>query len=186
MQRTLITMSLAVALFASGCVHAGPHRHHHRDSHGHEDWAKVTHVEPVYERVSYPEKHCWTERVHGGKHHHKRDQHTSYVPVVTGALVGGVVGNQFGRGKGKDAMTVGGVLLGAAVGHDLSRGGHHGYRDHRPRVVERCEYRDNYREELVGYRVSYRYHGERYTTRTDYHPGDRIKVHAEVRPKRHR
>jgi outer membrane lipoprotein SlyB len=36
--------------------------------------------------------------------------------VFTGALIGGAIGNQFGSGSGKDAMTVIGVLGGASRG----------------------------------------------------------------------
>jgi uncharacterized protein YcfJ len=45
-------------------------------------------------------------------------------------LGGGVVGHQFGSGRGNDAATVAGALGGAAVGHELAenRSGHDGYR----------------------------------------------------------
>ena len=33
--------------------------------------------------------------------------------VLAGAIIGGVIGNQFGNGKGKDAMTVLGAIVGA-------------------------------------------------------------------------
>lgn len=33
-----------------------------------------------------------------------------------------------------------------------------------------------------GYNVTYEYAGRRYQTRTDYHPGDRIRVRVDVRP----
>ncbi|MGB0635115.1 MAG: glycine zipper 2TM domain-containing protein [Paracoccaceae bacterium] len=40
------------------------------------------------------------------------DRPTSSGEVVAGAAVGGVVGNQFGKGKGKKAMTVLGAIIG--------------------------------------------------------------------------
>jgi uncharacterized protein YcfJ len=37
--------------------------------------------------------------------------------TVGGAVVGGVIGNQFGSGKGNTAATIGGALLGGYVGN---------------------------------------------------------------------
>jgi uncharacterized protein YcfJ len=37
--------------------------------------------------------------------------------TVGGAVVGGVIGSQFGSGKGKTAATIGGALLGGYVGN---------------------------------------------------------------------
>jgi uncharacterized protein YcfJ len=99
---------------------------------------------------------------------------------VVGSVLGGVAGNQVGKGRGRDAATVAGALLGAAIAHDLH--------DRPSRVhydtVERCRDVTRYREEerIDGYRVTYRYKGETYTTRTDHDPGDRIRVRVDVRP----
>ena len=78
------------------------------------DKAKVVSVDPIYEtvQVTFPEKQCWKERVR----HQGRGHEGSYTPVIAGAIVGGVVGNQFGGGRGRDALTVAGALLGASVG----------------------------------------------------------------------
>ena len=50
--------------------------------------------------------------------------------------------------------------------------------------MERCEvnYVTEQRRELEGYRVTYRYGGRNYTTRTRTHPGTRIRVQVEVTP----
>ena len=37
---------------------------------------------------------------------------------LVGALFGGAIGNQFGNGDGKDAMTLFGALMGASLAHD--------------------------------------------------------------------
>jgi uncharacterized protein YcfJ len=51
--------------------------------------------------------------------------------AVTGAIIGGVIGNQFGGGSGKDAMTVLGAIVGAnAVDNKKTITGH--------RIEERC------------------------------------------------
>ena len=42
--------------------------------------------------------------------------------TLAGAGLGGVVGNQFGKGKGKTAATVAGVVAGGAIGHHVASG----------------------------------------------------------------
>ena len=37
---------------------------------------------------------------------------------IIGAIFGGAIGNQFGEGDGKDAMTLAGIYLGASLAHD--------------------------------------------------------------------
>lgn len=36
-----------------------------------------------------------------------------------GAAAGGVIGNQFGKGKGKDLATIGGIIAGGTAGHQM-------------------------------------------------------------------
>lgn len=52
-----------------------------------------------------------------------------YAAPVGGAVVGGVVGNQFGGGSGKTALTVVGALGGAFAGHKVEE-------KHRDKVYE--------------------------------------------------
>ncbi len=42
--------------------------------------------------------------------------------TVGGAIIGGIIGSQFGHGGGRTAATVGGVLLGGLAGHEIVRG----------------------------------------------------------------
>jgi len=39
--------------------------------------------------------------------------------TLVGAGAGGLAGNQFGKGKGKDAATAAGVVGGGILGHEL-------------------------------------------------------------------
>ena len=169
MNKNSLVFVAAVSLAAvSGSVFA---------KHGFQDSARVVWVKPIYEtvEVSRPVESCWEEEAYRAS----RDGH-SYTPVIVGAIVGGVVGNQFGKGRGKDAMTAAGALLGASVGSDISRQRGSGYVTTRTR----CEMVDNYeyREELVGYRVKYRYKGNTYWTRTRHHPGESLRVRVNVEP----
>ncbi len=36
-----------------------------------------------------------------------------------GAAAGGLVGNQFGKGKGNDLATIGGIIVGGTAGHQM-------------------------------------------------------------------
>ncbi|MFQ5634621.1 MAG: glycine zipper 2TM domain-containing protein [Gammaproteobacteria bacterium] len=158
-----------------------------RDSNAYYDYAKVTHVEPITRivQISSPREVCWNERVRTVRDRgYRRDR--SFTPTVIGGLLGGVVGNQFGRGRGNTAMTVAGALLGASIGRDASSRQYH---RPRPATVDysterRCEVEQVVHEEerVDGYRVEYRFRGRKYVTRTDTDPGRRIRVRVEVDP----
>jgi uncharacterized protein YcfJ len=147
--------------------------------HGFVGKAKVIEAEPLYEtvEVANPVTECWTERV--TRNNHRRG---SYTAPLAGGIVGGVVGNQFGGGRGKTVLTVAGALLGASMGHDYNTSHYRG----RPRVenVRHCETVDRYEQEqqLVGYRVKYRYEGQTYYTQTTEYPGKFIPVRVKVSP----
>ncbi len=49
------------------------------------------------------------------------------------------------------------------------------------RLCETVEY-STWREELVAYRVAYRYRGRIFHTKTAWHPGERIRVDAVLKP----
>jgi uncharacterized protein YcfJ len=94
--------------------------------------------------------------------------------VFAGAIIGGAIGNQFGGGSGKDAMTI----LGAIVGADVAS---------RPRdkVVGytsewRCEMVEVPQETRVfhHYQVTYLMNGKHYRINTDrlFEVGQRITI----------
>ncbi len=144
------------------------------------DTARVLKVKPIYEtvRVNHPRRRCWDEPVY------HRGGGNSAVPMITGAIIGGVIGNQFGRGHGRDALTVAGTLLGGAIGNDIGRSNAGpGYET----VERRCRMENRYtnRQEVVGYRVKYRYNGKTHWTRTQQRPGKYIHVNVKVRPDRY-
>jgi len=169
-------VTLFVGLVAASSAMAGGHYGAENSYYAQGD---VLRAKPIYEtvQVNHPEQQCWNERVrHRGKRH--RD---SYTPMIAGAIVGGVVGNQFGKGGGKDAMTVAGALLGGSFGSDMGK--HHRGRGYTT-IEQRCETIDNFTEkrELVGYKVKYRYDGKTYWTHTDHHPGRHINLKVSVAP----
>lgn len=150
------------------------------------DWARVVRVEPVvvYQQVPVTERFCERQPVTVVERRRSDDR----APAILGAIVGGAIGNHFGRGDGRDAATAAGALLGYHAVRDSQR-----RQDRYYGGTRYVEYRDVCRNEtfyrteerIVGYDVTYRYNGRLYTTRMDHHPGDRIRVVADVRPVRY-
>jgi len=62
---------------------------------------------------------------------------------LVGALFGGAIGNSFGKGDGKDAMTLFGALMGASLAHDEEVANGQG-----SRVVTVCDVQTRYEEEV--------------------------------------
>lgn len=140
--------------------------------------AKVTHVEPIYEQISVriPEEHCWNETV-------AIERRRSATGPILGAIIGGALGNELGHKKSnKRVGAVVGAALGASLGNDIARQRGHNQRHYE--TVQRCESRDRFeqRQELIGYDVEYRYHGEIYHTRMPYNPGREMEIEVQVRP----
>jgi hypothetical protein len=110
------------------------------------------------------------------------------VATVIGGLVGAAIGSQVGGGSARYATSAIGTMVGGMAGRQI-------YEQNR---------RDQYRSGTVrvcdpvpaggygsyptgdgrvsGYDVTYEYAGRTFRTRTDYHPGDRIRVRVDVRP----
>ena len=68
------------------------------------------HYKNVVKQVPYEVEVC--KRVHQGT------GDGSATNEIIGAIFGGAIGNQFGEGDGKDAMTLAGMFLGASLAHD--------------------------------------------------------------------
>ena len=145
---------------------------------GYVDTAEVIQAEPLYKpvRVAHPVSECWIERVT-----YASRGHNAYAGPVAGGVIGGVLGNRLARGRGRTAMTVAGTLLGASIGQRL---GSASYRPPTTADVRRCATVNRYeqRQQLVGYRVDYRYEGQTFSTRTPKHPGRFIRVRVNVDP----
>lgn len=160
-------------------------------------YAPVVDVEPIVRivRVERPRRECWNEEVYeevpAPRHSYGSSGRGSAGATIAGGVVGGVIGRQFGGGKGRDAMTLFGTLVGAAIANDRAGRRHAGYQsaanydyERRPVTVERCRVdTESFEEERVeGYRVTYLYDGDTYTMRTREHPGEQVKLRVAVRP----
>ena len=94
-------------------------------------------------------------------------------PNIGGAIIGGIIGNQFGSGSGKEAMTALGAVIGSQHGTRSSR--IVGYRQER---VCSTEYEYVKSQVHDGYKVTYEYNGNLYQihTMTKYKIGGKIKL----------
>ncbi len=186
MNKIFALVTATMLMSASTVVFADHDYRVARSSQAMYDYARVISSEPIvnYVTVSTPVRECWEETqyytVDRGAQHARGG-------TFVGALIGGVIGHQFGSGRGNDAATVAGTLIGAAIGNDAARENYDGDRYERhARPVRRCEtnYRERREQRIDGYRVTYRYKGQKYMTEMPYDPGRKIRVRVDIRPAR--
>ncbi|MGL4230139.1 MAG: glycine zipper 2TM domain-containing protein [Casimicrobium sp.] len=172
------------------------------------DVAQVVSAQPIYERVNTPRQNCWNETVSYDRRTPSAYQPAQYnapapssertvgAGTILGAVIGGVVGHQFGNSsRGRDHGTVAGAVVGGIVGNSIENSQPRTYSannydpqparvDYAPetRSVQRCETVNESREEISGYNVTYRYNGRDYTTRMPYDPGQTINVRVNLAP----
>ena len=128
----------------------------------------VINVEDYYVRQVEPiivEK-CYTENVPVYRNNNSGSE-------ITGAIIGGLIGNQFGSGKGKDAMTVLGAIAGANSQHRSREFAGYTY-------ANSCYQEKTYTETYVhsGYVVTYLINGryEQVISERRYKKGQHIKI----------
>ena len=147
------------------------------------DYATVISARPIvrYVTITTPVKECWQDTEYYTVNHRAPGATGS---TLFGALVGGVVGHQFGSGRGKDAATVAGTMLGAAIANDAVNRNGGNYQTTHSRPVTRCEtqYREREEKRIDGYNVVYRYRGQKYATRMPHDPGNRVRLRVDIRP----
>lgn len=96
--------------------------------------------------------------------------------AIGGAILGGLVGNQFGDGRGKDIGTAAGAILGGSVGYDQAK-----RRETKKvvtRYVEQCKTVNHSHSKTrnTGYEVTYQYAGQIYTTNMAEEPAARFAI----------
>lgn len=180
----LAALASAAMLLGTPAAYADHDYRSSRDDRAMYDYARVVSSQPIvnYVTVKTPVRECWEET-----QYYSVDRHAGHRGggTLLGAVIGGVIGHQIGSGRGNDAATVAGSLIGAAIGNDTARKRHgeSGVEQH-ARPVERCKtsYREHREERVDGYRVTYRYNGQKYVTEMPYDPGQKIRVRVDVRP----
>lgn len=118
------------------------------------------------------------------------------VATVVGGIAGAVLGSKIGGGSGTYVASALGTMVGGMAGRQIYENVQRNRNQNRGTVTYcdpepvRDGYYGNQRvnaggindSRVDGYDVTYEYAGRQFTTRTNYHPGDRIRVRVDVRP----
>lgn len=162
-----------IALLAAGGAIAQP------QGPGFIDRARVQSVEPQYENVQVPRQECGIEVI--TEQRPAAVSNGGYGGAIVGGLAGGVLGNQVGRGHGREAATAAGAVIGALTGDRLANG-QPAPVEQTQREVRTCRTVNDLQQRITGYRVSYEYHGQMYTTVMRQQPGHSLPVRVSVTP----
>lgn len=109
------------------------------------------------------------------------------VATVIGGIAGAVLGSQVGDGSGRYVGTAVGSMIGGMAGRSIYDSQQRNRQVQRGtvRVCDPVPVNDRYGDyedgRVSGYDVTYEYARRTYHTRTDHHPGDRIRVRVDVR-----
>ena len=166
MKKPIIIGSIIAALGIAGGVAVGAYQ----SSESGPRYADIVSVDPIVQTSSTPREVCENVTV---THQRPVKDENRIAGTAIGAIVGGVVGNQFGGGSGKKIMTaagaVGGGLAGNQVQQQMQRG------DTYQTTEQRCSTVNDSKQETVGYDVRYRYDGEVHEAKLDDKPeGERV------------
>ncbi|SFK35174.1 glycine zipper 2TM domain-containing protein [Lysobacter sp. cf310] len=114
------------------------------------------------------------------------------VATVIGGILGAAVGSQVGGGSARYATSAVGSMVGGMAGRSVYEQSKRNSSRDRVGSVRVCDPVQNtgYGNNGYGgddravsaYDVTYEYGGRSYRTRTNYHPGDKIRVRVDVRP----
>ncbi|MDP2369555.1 glycine zipper 2TM domain-containing protein [Rhodoferax sp.] len=146
------------------------------------DQARVRGADPQYENISVPRNECSSHWVADS---YRVDRERQYGGAIVGGLAGGIIGHQVGKGSGKDAATALGAVVGAIAGDRLEnreRAEHYDRHERAPREVKRCRTVYDTQTRITGYRVTYEYRGQHYSTFMRENPGHSLALRVSVEP----
>jgi uncharacterized protein YcfJ len=142
------------------------------------DNARVRSVDPQYESVSVPREECRSHWINETRRTGGRE----YGGAVIGGVAGALLGNQVGRGHGREAATALGAVVGAFAGDRIANGDRWEQYEEVPREVTSCRTVSDVQTRVAGYRVNYEYRGQQFTTLMRENPGPSLQVRVSVEP----
>lgn len=144
------------------------------------DHARVRSVEPQYESITVPRNECSTQWVNETRPIGGGGQ--NYGGAIVGGVAGALLGNQVGKGHGREAATAVGAVVGAFAGDRVANGNRQEQYQVVPREVTSCRTVNDVQTRIAGYRVTYDYRGQHYTTSMRENPGPNLQVRVSVDP----
>lgn len=168
MNRSPLFVLLAIATAAIGA-----------QAHTYTDNARVLGVEAQYENVSVPRQECRTDWVAQAGPAGRPD----YGGAVVVGLADALLGNQFGSGRGREAGTAVGAIIGALTGDNIA-GCSRWEQPFEPVARAMISFRTvgDVQSHVVSYRVDYEYRGQRFSTLMQDQPGPFVPVRVSVEP----
>ena len=148
------------------------------------DTARVRNVTPQHENISVPRNECTSQWV---TEQQAAPTSRNYGGLAIGGVAGALLGNQVGGGRGREAATAVGAVVGALTGeHFANQNGWGGYQQAAPqqqqRQVQSCRTVNDVQSRVTSYQVEYEYRGQVYSTVTREHPGRTLPVRVSVAP----
>lgn len=134
-------------------------------------YAQVVSATPIKETVKNPRKECRNVTV---THRRPIQDENRIAGSVLGAVAGGVIGHQFGGGRGKDVATVVGALGGGYAGNQAQ--GALQNNDTYTTTEQRCKTVYDKSEKTLGYDVTYKIGDQQGKIRMDKDPGSQIPL----------
>ena len=134
-------------------------------------YADVINVSEITKTIETPREVCEDVAVTRQK---EPNDKRKLLGTATGAVVGGLLGNQVGGGRGKTMATVAGAAAGGYAGNKVQ--GNAQAKKTETTTERKCSTVTDTREEVVGYNVSYRIGDQTGEVRMDEKPGSRIPV----------
>jgi len=134
-------------------------------------YAQVVSATPIKETVKTPRKECRNVTV---THRRPVQDENRLTGSVLGAVAGGVIGHQFGGGRGKDVATVVGALGGGYAGNQVQ--GAMQERDTYTSTQRRCKTVYDKSEKMLGYDVTYKIGDQHGKIRMENDPGTQIPL----------
>lgn len=147
---------ISIGILSSTTVYA-QHSYHNAV---HQKSLYITDIEPLHNSANG--QHCLTSNTQASQAETEK-----YAATVAGAVIGGLVGNQFGDGKGKTLMTIAGTILGGVTAYHYNQNDHNSVQD-----SQRCQPQ----KPAKHYLVSYHYQGQQYQTVLNYRPEKSIPI----------
>lgn len=134
-------------------------------------YAQVVSATPIKESIKTPRQECRNVTM---THRRPVQDENRLTGSVLGAVAGGVIGHQFGGGRGRDVATVVGALGGGYAGNQVQ--GEMQARDTYTTTEQRCKTVYDKSEKMLGYDVTYKIGDQQGKIRMDKDPGTQIPL----------